>query len=57
MTGIRHDVWADQNRIPVEQDKPADEQGLYLYPRGYGRPETETVDYLPPPSHVQASQP
>jgi hypothetical protein len=57
VTGIRHDVWAEQNRIPVEQDKPADERGLYRYPRGYGRPETETVDYLPPPSHVQASQP
>jgi hypothetical protein len=49
VTGIRHDVWAEQNRIPVEEEKPADEKGLYLYPRGYGRPETETVDYWPPP--------
>jgi hypothetical protein len=57
VTGIRHDVWAEQNRIPVEEDKPADEQGLYLYPKGYGRPDTEMVDYLPPPSQVQASQP
>ncbi len=57
VTGIRHDVWAEQNRIPVEEDKPADEQGLYLYPKGYGRPDTEMVDYLPPPSQDQASQP
>ncbi len=57
VTGIRHDVWAEQNRIPVEQDKPADEKGFYLYPRGYGRPVTETVDYLPPPSQILANQP
>jgi hypothetical protein len=49
VTGIRHDVWAEQNRVPVEEEKAADEKGLYLYPQGYGRPVTETVDYLPPP--------
>ena len=35
ITGIRHDRWADENRIPVEEDKPAAEQGTYLYPQGF----------------------
>lgn len=36
VTGIRHDPYAEQNRIPVEQDKPADAIGTYIYPAGYG---------------------
>lgn len=57
VTGIRHDVWAEQNRIPVEQNKPADDKGLYLYPKGYGRPESESPDYLPPPVENHETQP
>jgi hypothetical protein len=36
VTGIRQDAWADANRIPVEVDKPADDQGRYLHPDLYG---------------------
>src|SRR6185295_5871012 len=32
ITGIRHDAYADANRIPIEQTKPAREQGTYLHP-------------------------
>ena len=32
VTGIRHDPYAETNRIPVEEVKPANEQGTYLYP-------------------------
>ena len=35
VTGIRHDPWAEANRIKVEMDKPPDQQGKYLYPEGY----------------------
>ena len=35
VTGIRHDPYADAHRIPVEEDKPADEKGHYLYPEVY----------------------
>jgi hypothetical protein len=45
VTGIRHDPYAEQNRIPVEEDKPAKERGTYLYPQGYGQPETKGRDY------------
>jgi hypothetical protein len=32
ITGVRQDAWAEANRIPVEQDKPAAERGRYLHP-------------------------
>ncbi|MGB2696615.1 MAG: hypothetical protein WBD28_01995 [Candidatus Zixiibacteriota bacterium] len=35
VTGIRHDKFAEANRIQVEVDKPADEQGKYLHPQAY----------------------
>ena len=42
VTGIRQDAWANANRIPVEVDKPAHDQGRYLhadlYEDGHGEP-------------------
>jgi len=35
LTGIRHDPWAEQQRIKVERDKPNGEKGKYLYPEYY----------------------
>jgi hypothetical protein len=32
VTGIRHDAWANANRIPVEEVKSPEEQGHYLHP-------------------------
>jgi hypothetical protein len=50
VTGIRHDPYAEAHRIPVEEDKPADELGTYRHPELYGQPEELGVDYmgLPP---------
>lgn len=50
VTGIRHDPYAEAHRIPVEEDKPADELGTYRRPELYGQPEELGVDYdlLPP---------
>jgi hypothetical protein len=45
VTGIRQDPWANENRTPVEEPKPADERGTYLYPEGYGQPESRGVNY------------
>lgn len=36
VTGIRHDAWADQNRIPVEEVKSPTERGKYLTPEAFG---------------------
>ena len=45
VTGIRQDAWANANRIPVEDAKPANERGTYLYPQGYSQPESSGLDY------------
>ena len=37
VTGIRHDTYAAQHRIQVEEDKPADQRGTYIHPAGHGR--------------------
>jgi hypothetical protein len=37
VTGIRHDKFANANRIEVEVEKPADEKGRYLHPELYGK--------------------
>jgi len=43
VTGIRQDAYARKHRIQVEEEKPADEQGLYLYPDAAGQPEEKGV--------------
>jgi hypothetical protein len=44
VTGIRNDPYAQDHRVPVEQTKPEGEQGTYLYPQGYGKPESLGLD-------------
>jgi hypothetical protein len=44
VTGIRHDPYAEAHPLPVEEDKPAEEQGTYLHPVEYGQPETSGLD-------------
>jgi hypothetical protein len=43
VTGIRHDAWADANRIPVEQMKADKERGLYLHPELFGAPAENSI--------------
>jgi hypothetical protein len=45
LTGIRQDAWANANRIEVELDKPAAQQGQYLHPVEHGKPRSKGVDY------------
>lgn len=45
VTGIRHDAWANANRIPVETDKRTEEKGLYLHPEAYGKAIDKGIDY------------
>jgi hypothetical protein len=45
VTATRSDAFAEQNRVPVEQAKPAGEQGLYLNPELYGQPESKGIGY------------
>jgi len=43
VTGIRQDAYANANRIPVEEDKPEGERGLYLHPEAFGLPASKSV--------------
>jgi hypothetical protein len=38
VTGVRHDPYAEANRIPVEEEKPLEFRGTYLYPDAYDQP-------------------
>jgi hypothetical protein len=38
VTGIRQDPYAEANRIPVEVEKPVNQQGTYLHPEAWGQP-------------------
>jgi hypothetical protein len=55
VTGTRHDPYANQNRIQVEEDKPAKERGRYLYPTGYGQPASRGLTFLQPASDPTAN--
>ncbi len=45
VTGIRKDAYAKANRVQIEVDKPADEQGKYLHPEAYGLGQEFGVHY------------
>jgi len=45
VTGVRHDAFAEANRIPVEVDKPDTERGKYLHPFAHGLPEEMGLDH------------
>src|SRR5438045_3781661 len=42
VTGIRHDAYARDHRIAVEEDK-GKERGLYLYPAGFNESKGKAV--------------
>ena len=46
VTGIRQDAWANANRIPVEADKSAHDQGRYLHPDLYENGHGEPIEAL-----------
>jgi hypothetical protein len=45
VTGIRHDKFAEANRIQVEVDKPDNERGKYLHPEAYNLGEEYDIQY------------
>lgn len=51
VTGIRHDAYANAYRIPIEEIKPANEQGHYLHPELFGASDKDAIGaVLPGPS-------
>ena len=47
VTAVRNDPYVRDHRLPTEKAKPAAERGTYLYPEGYGQPETLSRDHEP----------
>lgn len=45
VTGIRQDAWANANRIPVEEVKPAHQKGKFFNPREHGQPDSLGIMY------------
>jgi hypothetical protein len=43
VTGVRQDALAKAHPIPVEQDKPTQEQGYYRHPELYGESEQKSI--------------
>jgi hypothetical protein len=43
VTGVRQDVWANKNRIQVEEAKSERERGFYLHPVAFGKDEERGV--------------
>lgn len=43
VTGIRQDAWAKAHRIPVEHDKPEQEQSYYRHPEFYGKADEKGI--------------
>jgi hypothetical protein len=54
VTGIRHDAWANANRIPTEEDKPANEQGYYLHPELFGAGPDKSIAHVAAPTIAPA---
>ena len=53
VTGIRHDAFANANRIQVEEVKPAKERGFYLHPELFGQPEEKSVEWALTPETMR----
>ncbi len=49
VTGIRQDASAKAHRLPVEEEKPEGERGLFLHPEDYGQPKTKGIAFVHSP--------
>ncbi len=56
VTGVRQDVYAKEKPIVVEEFKPAEQKGLYLYPAGFGAGEEKGIGYPSRPETAPGAQ-
>jgi hypothetical protein len=57
VTGIRRDAYADAHRIPVEEEKLAEERGKYQHPELYHQPHEKGIDFRPSVERHASMQP
>jgi hypothetical protein len=46
VTGVRHDAFANENRIPNTVEKAAKDKGTYLHPKAFNQPESKGESYV-----------
>ncbi len=56
VTGVRQDVYAREHPIVVEESKPAEQQGMYLYPAGFGAGEEKRLGARSRPATLPTEQ-
>jgi len=56
VTGIRQDEWANAHRIPVEEQKNANERGHYLNPELYGASEEAGIEWARHPEMMKKAK-
>ncbi len=57
VTGVRHDPYAQANRIPNAIDKEATNKGMYLHPELYNQPKTKLIGYTTEPIESSLNDP
>jgi hypothetical protein len=45
VTGVRHDAYANMNRIPTEVEKSAKDKGTYIHPKAFNQPVSKGENY------------
>jgi len=53
VTGTRQDAWANAHRIPVEQEKSAQERGYYIAPELFGQAGEKQIMYARHPEMIR----
>jgi hypothetical protein len=53
VTGTRQDAWANAHRIPVEEEKSAQERGYYMAPELFGQAPEKQIVYARHPDMIQ----
>jgi len=56
ITAPRQDAWAKANPLEAEQEKPANERGLYVHPELFGQPREKSVYWRSQPKFVKDSE-
>lgn len=56
VTGIRQDAYAQAHPIAVEEAKPTEDQGMYLFPAGFGAGEEKRIGHSSQPAAPETAQ-
>lgn len=55
MFGVRHDAWAQKNRIPNAVERIGTEKGKYLHPEAFDKPVEQGIYHTTPAALTPAA--